>query len=183
MIQITADTKQIQQAVQTLKSIPGAYEKAAHSVMWRVVQSVRQEAVNQTRDKYWITAGRVRKAFYVRRSDFGGEIRVSGSRVNLKDYKLHPGRPPKRRKILSGAVKKTGGLKAIPRSFLIPRQGSYYGFERIGRGRDAIRSLVAPAVPQIVGNDQTIDAMTQKAQETFEKRMQHEMMRAIGAVR
>ncbi len=183
MIQITADTSKLQSAIQTLKSIPGAYERAAKSVMSRVVQSVRQEAVNQTRDKYWITAGRVRKAFYQRNTSTGAEIRVSGKRVSLKHYKVSPSKPSKRRKLLSGAVKRASGLKQIPRRFLIPVQGKYYGFQRIGRERNAIRSLVAPAIPQIVGNDETISAMTEKAQETFEKRMQHEMMRAIGAIK
>ncbi|MBR1487091.1 MAG: phage tail protein, partial [Synergistaceae bacterium] len=79
---------------------------------------------------------------------------------------------------IRGAVKRDG-IKSIPDGFLVNRGGKYKPFTRTGTGKWSIKSLVSPAIPQIVKNEEIVKIVEQKAVERFEKRLDHEVMRML----
>lgn len=107
-----------------------------------------------------------------------------GKRLNLAQYKISPSKPLKHRYKLYGAVKR-GALKPINRGFLLRlgRSGKIYAFSRKGKGRWNIEGVHSPAVPQLIKNEDTIKYIAENAQSRFSERMNHEILRVLGAFR
>ena len=57
-------------------------------------------------------------------------------------------------------------------------------FRRIrpGKSWSNIEHVVSPSIPQIVKNKETVTVVEKRAREVFEKRLEHEVMRFLGAL-
>lgn len=180
MITVKLDTSGITQAIKLLAHIPGAYDRAANRALKRAMEAMKAETVRSGTAKYHIKAGEVRKTLTITPGSRGSMRLVSrGERKSLADYYMTPKRPGKHNKGIKAAVKRTG-IKSLRGAFLVNIRGRYLPFVRVGRGKWDIRHLSSVAVPQIAGNEEVSQQVTDRGAEVFSERLNHEVMRELG---
>ena len=178
---ISISAEGIERANVALKYIKGAFPRAAASTVNRVLEGMRTDTIAETKSRYFAKSSDIRKTITLKKTSSGnlnGAMISKGNRKSLADYQLIPKSPKKGMKGLQGAVK-TDGLKNISGGFLVKRGGKYKPYIRTGSGKWSIQSIISPAIPQIIKNDETVENMEQKASERFEKRLDHEVMRIL----
>ena len=183
MMDIQISTEGLEHANKALQAIPGAFPRAVAAATNRVLEGMRTDAVTETAKKYFVKPSEIRKSLTLKKSSAGnlmGAMVSRGSRKSLADYQLTPKTPRKGKNGLQGAVKRDG-VKNIERGFLLRRGSGYKPYMRVGSGKWAVQFLISPAIPQIVKNDETVELMREKAAERFEKRLDHEVLRLLGA--
>lgn len=144
---------------------------------------MRTDAVQAVTREYVVKPGKVRKTITIRSNQLGGMFMSRGRRVNLSDFRISPKKVPVRHG-LQAQVKHDGGMKHIPRGFLLPGRtsGKLLAFMRVGRGRMAIEQLVSPAIPQMLENPEVHDELLTEAGKNFEQRLKYEVMRQLGVM-
>lgn len=107
-----------------------------------------------------------------------GAVIARGTRKPLTQYAISPKNIPVKAGGFRGAVKRAGGLKRIPLAYLIPGKNGLNAVIRDKFGdTERVRVLMSPSVPQLVKNKETVAEAEKKAQETFERRLVHELKR------
>lgn len=192
MINVQISNNALERANRALRRILSESPKAVARAVNRIMDGLRTDAVRETTQKYFVKAKDVRASITFRKATAGnlmGAMVSKGKRHSLADYQLTPSSPnPKGKTQLKGAVKCEGGLKSLKSGFLVRRAGGkYFPFYRIGydpehRQRGEIRSYISPSMPQIINNEETVQAMEQGAEERFAKRLYHETMQLLGAL-
>lgn len=182
MLNVSVDTQGMDYIVRRLKAIPGAYRKASHLALMRALDSMRSEGIARAAEEYYAKTPELRRILTVRKGKESGYILAQGIRKSLADYYLTPKSPPKHNKGLHGAVRREG-IKDLPGAFLIRLRGRYYPYIRVGRRRWDIKSLIAPAIPQLLGHENITEAMEEEAMQVFTRRFEHEALRILGALR
>ena len=180
MIQISEEG--LARANALLRHIPGAFPKAVARAANRALDGMRTDAAKETRQRYFVTAADVRKTITLRKAGPGNmqaAMISRGKRRGLEEYRVTP--HAGKRGGAKAAVKREGGLKPIPKAFFLP--GKKPPFIRVGKARREIRALRGPAVPQILKNEETVEALEMGAAERFAKRLNHEVMRELGVTR
>ena len=186
-VNIQIDQALLDSAYQALRSIPGAFPRAVAAAANRTLETMRTDTARETKERYFVKSGDVRKTLTLRKARSGslsGAMISRGSRKNISKYQITPRTPQAgRRKGFKGAVKREGGLKPLPEgTFMIntPNAG-YVLFTRIRPGRSwrNIKHVHSPSIPQIIKNDETVDAVQAHAEEVFVKRLNHEVMRML----
>lgn len=182
-MKVSISAEALERANAALKHINGAFPKAVASATNRTLEGMRTDAVNETKGRYFAKPGEIRKTLTLKRAstgNLGGAMVSRGGRKSLAEYRLTPSKPSKGKTIM-GAVKQ-GGMKSLGDAFLINRGGKYRPYRRTGPGRRDIEPLISPAIPQIIKNEETVKVMEQGAAERFEKRLDHEVLRLLGAL-
>lgn len=184
MLTLHADVTQIMRAKQLLAHIPKGAQTALKYAGKRTLEMMRTDAVQAVTREYVIKPGKVRKTISIRSNQYGGMFMSRGRRVNLVDFRVTPMKRPVRHG-LKAQVKHEGGLKSIPRGFLIPgiNSGKLLAFQRIGRQRDDIEALISPAIPQLLDNPEVKQEILAEAEKNFAERLRYEVMRQLGAMR
>lgn len=146
----------------------------------RSLETFRTTSVRETAHKYFVKQQYVRAHLTLKKSyggNMNGAVIASSNRRLLTHYKISPGRPPVKDGTFRGAVKKLGGLKPIPPAFLMPgKNGDVVAAIRDKFGdTERLRTLRSPSVTQLVKNKETVAEAEEKARETFEKRLVHEL--------
>ena len=181
MIISVSETK-LQRAEAALQHIQGGYVRAVSSAVNRSLESLRTVTVKETTEKYFVKPKEVRQTLTLKRAsgaNLYGELISRGARKSLSKYMIEPKRPPVAPESFRAAVKKAGGLKPIPLAFLIPRSGNVLVAIRDAPGGGGLRMLRSLSIPQLVKNKDTVAEAEKKANETFEKRLDHETMRLL----
>ena len=182
-IKITATSDQIEKAVKMLAGVPGGAEKALSRSINRALDSAKTEAVRAVAEEYTVKQKQIRPTMRVKKSstsNLEAEIVSTGGSLNLMEFKVTPRSDTtgNRRQPIRVQVKRGGGGK-LTRSFV--HSGRVY--EREGESRLPIRPLSGPAAPVMLNNEQVVDRVTDKAIETVDKRLDHEINRILdGAV-
>ena len=188
-LEITEWDERLSNAYQLLKKIPGAFPQAVSNAVNRTLETVRSEAVRGTAGRYFVKQGEVRKTIQLKKTSAGnlhGAMVSRGKRKKLQEYKLTPNSPAGNKKGFKGAVMREGGLKSFPKSAFMmntPTAG-WLLFNRIrpGKGWGNIEYYGSPSVPQIIKNRETVAEMEARADRVFWQRLDHEVMRIIGAL-
>ena len=182
---ITVSAPALERANNALRRISGAFPRAVANATNRTLEGLRTDAVSETKDRYFVKAGDVRKTLTLKKANsanMAGVMLSRGARKSLAEYKLTPTAPRKgRQAALKGAVKRDG-LKSLGNAFLVRRGGKYRPYIRTSSGRWGIEPLISPAIPQIIKNEEAVKLMEQKAGQRFEKRLDHEVLRLLGAL-
>ena len=181
MINVTLDTSPLIRAGIIIAKAPEEIKIAVSHAINRSLESFRTEGVRETARKYFVKQNELRPSLAIKKS-YGGEMNgaviATGSRKPITMYSISPKRPPVKGGSFRGAVKRAGGLKPIPLAFLIPGKKGLHAVIRDKFGdNERLRVLMSPSVPQLVQNKETVGSATQKAQETFERRLEHELKR------
>lgn len=161
----------IADVIKTVTKIPQEARKMQRQLPRELGKIVAGIAADEASKVYWIKKGRVKKA--VGKTSTG--IVIRGTRQNVADYRMTPNKPGKRRKNgIRVAVMRSGGLKTIRSGFVMrgKNSGKILGMVRYGHGRGAIRAMIAPAIPQLLENDDV--------QSGIEARIQSEAIDALN---
>ena len=164
----------------------GQLHKKAPTVMARALnraaQTARSTAVNEIRKKYVIKAKDIRSTMRIKkasRSKLGALLVSCGNLIPLDHFKYTPKQPrPKNPpKSLKVQVKKTG-YKELFHAFVADINGPKI-WQRAGAPRLPIKRLMGPAIPQMLGQQNVREAVLQRAAETYNKRLDHEINRML----
>lgn len=183
MIEIKIDASELERIEKMLSSIPKGMEKATSSAINRTLESTRASATRKVRERYDIKAKDVRGTISLKRagtSNPSGAMISRGTPIPLMQFKVNPGKPnPARRKPVFASVKKSGG--SIKSAFVTSFDSGHTGvFERVGKARFPIRELYGPSTPQMIGEENIIQELSEEAQEVMLKRLSHEAQRLLG---
>ncbi|WP_094607736.1 hypothetical protein SPSIL_009020 [Sporomusa silvacetica DSM 10669] len=180
MIEFNAE--QIKKSETLLGGIKDALPRAQSNAINRSLTSARAEAVRSVTKDYIIAAGEVRKTMVIKNANPSnplGAIRSSGSPIALSKFDINPKRPGKRVAV-TVRVKRSGGRKPIKKAFVAGVGSGHTGvFVRAGKARYPLKQLYGPSIPQMVGNENVMKSVEEKATETLDKRLEHEINRIL----
>ena len=159
-----------------LVGIKKGYDAATSRAMNRAATSGRSAAVRTIREEYTIKASTVRSNFKIlkaTRTSLEAIVYSKGPQIPLVNYRVSPKTDTTgaKRKQVRVAVKKKGGLKPLGQSFI------YKGrpLQRLGSSSLPVKEVYGPAIPLIAGNDAVQKNVEKTMEETFLKRLDHEV--------
>ena len=172
-----------------LRANDSLLQKAANLAIPRALDSMKTQLAKETTQRYYVTSSAIKKTLTARLSTVAGVkqgvVISRAPRMSLASFKVRPKSPSYRmkRRRYQAAVKREGGMKTLsPNAFYIPKRKKMY--RRIapgGKSFQNLRMLYGPAIPQMLKNEQTKDAIIQKTSEVFEQRLSHEIKRLLLA--
>lgn len=182
-----AGQESLERAQRLLADIPGGVDQAVRSAMARSVSHLRTNSVKALRERYDIKAANVRaeqnvSVRYSYQDGVQASVTFAGRRIPL--YRFNGAAPaqPAGRVPAWGHVLKSTAPERFPGAFVarMPPPASHTGiFERTGAktssGKDQIRELFGPSVPQMLGSKDVEERLSQEAMEKFEERLDHEI--------
>lgn len=182
MIELTAE--QIEKAERALENIPDGVPKVIVRAINRAAESARTEASRKVREKYYVKHSDVIstiKIYKASPADYSATIISKGHVLALPKFRVTPREPePKRKKSIIVRVKRGGG-GPLPGAFVAQMKSGHVGvFKRVGKPRLPIEQKYGPSVPQMLGSPSVSQWIEEKAQETLEKRLDHEINRLLG---
>lgn len=181
---IEVDVGQMENIERLLGHIPGAVPKAVSRAINRAIDSVKTEAARKVRETYYIKNKDIMDTVKVKKSspsDLMAEFVSRGSAMPVIKFQVNPKKPqPKRKKQIIVRVKRGEGGTIMGAFVAKMRNGRIGVYNRVGRARFPIVERYGPAVPQMLGEDGVREYIESKAQETLEKRLDHEIDRLLG---
>lgn len=196
MIEIT--NEQIERVNSILSGVQGGVEKVFYNAINRALGTIRTTAGKQIREVYAISQKDLRTESNVRlkkaaRNDLVGEISFAGCKIPLYRFNVSPKQPVWRGKV-KAAVLKTESQKEFEKAFVATvRAGDkeHTGVwerkvERTGREEDRKNSrfpiveFFGPSVADMAGNSVVLAQVENAAQETINKRIEHEITRILS---
>ncbi|PAQ15067.1 hypothetical protein CD798_08470 [Bacillaceae bacterium SAOS 7] len=159
------------------KKAPQVISAALNRAMTNVASNVSKEV----RQQYNIKAGDIKDTLEKTRSTKSSLSAVVGSKGNLVPldrFKVSPRKvSPKRKTPIKVGVKKNG-MKPLGSAFVGDISGIKV-IKRRNKKRLPIARLFGPSVPQMVGNEVIVEKINQEGQETFYRRLDHEINRIL----
>lgn len=167
-----------------LNGIPGGVYKAVGSALTRAASAGKTEAKRAVSQEYTISPSdflqRTRNInHFVRSGDGSVEVvfGFAGYPIPLMHFQMGidgGGR-------LVAHVKRNSTPEALRHAFRQTVSGHYGVYERLGVSRYPIRQLYGPATPQMMySNENVMDSIENKMAETYEKRIDHEILRVLN---
>lgn len=145
-------------------------QKAVAVSAKRAATAARTEATKRIRQIYTIKSGDMKARAKIESSSDGAILRVRGSMEEVAKYSAK-----QNRRGVFVSIKR-GNRAKVPRGFKLT--GKFVARE--GNSRYPIRALYGPAVPQLFGNPEVVEAMQERGGEVFETRLTHEIRYRLG---
>lgn len=163
----------------------GSYYKQAPTAIFRALNraatNINSNIKKEVRKEYNIKAGDVNETLTVKRankSNLSASVMSMGGLTPLDKFKVSPKTiNPNRKSPIKIGVKKDG-VKVVLDAFVADVNGTKV-FQRTGEARLPIRMLFGPSVPQMLSNEDIRKEIETQGQETFEKRLSHEIDRIM----
>jgi hypothetical protein len=173
----------IDRVTKLLSGIPGGIQKAIYQSMKRAATAGEAHAAKVISSEYYISSGTFKAETTSHKkviSDGEGttvELRYFGRPIPLAKFKVSVGADGRVR----ANVKRSGGGGDFDRIFQ-SSVGSHAGlFERVGESRLPIREVFGPSTPGMMHANETVaEEISEKVRETFEQRLEHEMLRIMN---
>ena len=187
MIEISAAGIEKYQSI--LEGMGANGEKALRAALSRGSQTAKAEATRQVKTRYAIKAGEIRssgRVFFKAPGAGGliGELKFAGNRIPLYKFDVNPKTPAGIngfKSIVKGHGRKDTSPAAFENAFVAKMKSGHIGvFERETDKALPIRQIMGLSVPEMVGAQETREPVLEKAAETIEKRLEHEIARIIG---
>ncbi len=167
-----------------LNGIPGGVYKAVGSALTRAADAGKTEAKRAVSQEYTIGSGDFLRYtrninHFVRGGDGSVEVvfGFAGYNIPLLHFQMSidgEGRPV-------AHVKRSNAPEVLSHAFRQQVGGHYGIYEREGAARYPIHELYGPATTQMMySNENVLDAIEDKMAETYEKRIDHEIMRVLN---
>jgi hypothetical protein len=184
MIDITLENYAVVQKL--LKDQPKKVNLVLSRAINRAATTAKAAMSKKVREVYVVSAAEVKKSIIITRATASRPfaiVKSTGKKISLAKFRTSPTQPrpknpPSAYKV---QIKKSGGLKAVPRGFLINVKGSVGFFQRVGASRFPITRLMGPSVPQMIGQKSVIDWVETQARNMLNTRIQHELEQVLGA--
>lgn len=176
---------QVEKAQRMLSGIKGGAEKAMARAINRAVENAKSNVVSSVRENYTAKAGDIRKTIKISKANpkkLQAAVTSVSQLVELSSFKVSPKTVNgKRRSPIRAAVKK-GSPKPLGQAFIARVNGKNRVFERVGAKRLPVRQLYGPSIPQMIGNPSVLNKIMEQAQQTLEKRLDHEISAMLSGV-
>lgn len=182
MIELTIP--QLDKLQEKLKDIPEKIPIVTARAINRSAESAKTQAGRSVRETYVIKQKDVTSTIKIKKAypaDLSAQIKSTGSALEIMKFKVRANRPlPTRGKYAVVSVKK-GSSKMINGSFVIGMGNGHTNvFTRVSKKRLPIRGHYGPSIPQMLGNENVVSKVEDKAMEVLETRLEHEIGRVLG---
>ncbi len=179
MIEITED--QIDRISLILGGIKGAPNKAMFSVINRGLNTVRSQSSKYIRETYNIMQKDIKSSSNMKMkkansSDLAGEIEFAGNLIPLIKFNT---KGSKKNGVLANVEK---GSSFRLKEAYIANLGKYSVgvFERETKKRESSKEVYGPSTSHMMDNENVISKVEKAAQETIDKRVEHEITRILN---
>jgi len=166
-----------------LAGIPGGIWKASYSALKRAGDTAKSRAGQFAADEYTISKGDFMKNVTMKTdisSDSGSvvsmNIRYAGNVLPLLAFNTRYSRDG----LITTQVKRNGGAATLQHAFAERVFGPIAVFERVGAPRFPVEQKFGPSTAHMMGNEQVIERMDETIRETYDKRIEHEIMRVMN---
>lgn len=182
MVDIAEDS--LDRATKLLAGIYGGVYKAVGSALSRAAASGKTAAKGAVTKEYTISQSeflaRTKNINHFVRESSGVISVVFGFRGNVIPLMKFNTRVNGSGQIIT-QVKRSGSAETLNRAFSA-RMGGHHGvYERTGPDRFPVKELFGPATPQMMlSNEAVTDEIDAKMDETYEKRIDHEILRLLN---
>ena len=167
-----------------LAGIDGGWQKAVGSALTRAAASGKTAAKGAVAEEYVIAQSDFLREtrninHFTRTGDGGVEVSFgfAGNVIPLTRFETRVDSSG----AVSTRVKRNSARQQLDHAFRA-QMGAHTGiYERIGLDRFPVRELYGPATPQMMySNEDVMDKVEEKMVETYEKRIDHEIMRVLN---
>ena len=167
-----------------LAGISGGVYKAVGSALTRAAAAGRTAAKQPVTREYAISQSeflaRTKNINHFVRNSSGGISVVFGFRGNVIPLTRFDTRVNNSGQVVT-KVKRSGAAATLDRAFFAQMGGHRGIYERVGVSRFPVEELYGPATPQMMySNEAVTDEMERKMAETYEARIDHEILRILN---
>lgn len=167
-----------------LAGISGGVYKAVGSALTRAAAAGRTAAKQPVTREYSISQSefqsQTRNINHFVRDTGGGLSVVFGFRGNVIPLMKFNTRVNNSGQVVT-QVKRSGAAATLDRAFTAQMGGHRGVYERVGVKRFPVEELYGPATPQMMySNEEVMDEIEDKMAETYEKRIDHEILRVLN---
>lgn len=168
-----------------LAGISGGVYKAVGSALTRAADAGKTAAKRPVTREYAISQSEFLAQtrninHFVRESD-GGLSVVFGFRGNVIPLMKFNTRVNNKGQVVT-QVKRSGTAATLERAFTAQMGGHRGVYERVGTQRFPVEELYGPVTPQMMyANEEVTDEIEAKMAETYEKRIDHEILRLLNS--
>lgn len=174
----------LDRATKLLAGIGGGVYKAVGSALTRAAATGKTAAKRPITREYFISQSQFLAStkninHFVRESSGGISVTFGfrGNVIPLAKFNTRVGSDGH----IVTQVKRSGGAAVLDRAFSAQMGGHRGIYERIGVSRFPVEELFGPATPQMMySNEEVMDEVEQKMVETYEKRIDHEILRILN---
>lgn len=174
----------LDKATKLLAGISGGVYKAVGSALTRAAAAGRTAAKQPITKEYTISQSEFLAQtrninHFVRESDGGISVAFGfrGNVIPLTKFKTSINSSGQ----VVTQVKRSGAAESLNRAFSAQMGGHRGIYERTGPNRFPVEELYGPATPQMMySNEEVLDEIEQKMAETYEKRIDHEILRILN---
>ncbi len=194
MIEVSEQT--IDRIHAILAGVEKADEKVLKPALARGLMAGKTAAGRMVRQTYHISAGDFNSRGYMRYSSVTkngdgivGSIEYSGGVIPLMKFKVSPS-TPKKKTTPSAAVLKASSLVKFNRQnnvFVAQMKSGHIGIMERQKGtvspatgKEKLKELLSPAVPQMVGNEKVMQNVEERVNEVINQRIEHEIERLLS---
>ncbi len=174
----------LDKATRLLAGINGGVYKAVGSALTRAAAAGKTAAKEPVTKEYTISQSeflaRTRNINHFVRESSGGISVVFGFRGNVIPLMKFNTRVNGSGQIVT-QVKRSGSAETLNRAFSAQMGGHRGIYERVGVSRFPVEELYGPATPQMMySNEKVTDEIERKVADTYEKRIDHEILRILN---
>ena len=167
-----------------LAGISGGVYKAVGSALNRAAAAGKTAAKQPVTREYSISQSeflsQTRNINHFVRDTSGGLSVVFGFRGNVIPLMKFNTRVNNSGQVVT-QVKRAGAAATLDRAFTAQMGGHRGVYERVGVKRFPVEELYGPATPQMMySNEEVMDEIEDKMAETYEKRIDHEILRVLN---
>lgn len=181
---IELSVQQLEKIQEKLKDVPDKIPVVTARAINRAAEAAKTEGSKFIRETYYVKHSSVLRKIKIKKAypaDLVADIRVTGRPLSVINFRVRKNKPlPTRGKYAVVRVKKGGGGPIKGSFVLTTTQGYTNVFTRVSRERFPLRSHHGPSVPQMMGNEEGLKKMEDKAREVLDKRLDHEIDRVLG---
>lgn len=194
MIEVSEQT--IDRIHTILAGVEKADEKVLKPALARGLMAGKTAAGKMVRKTYHISAGDFNSRGYMRYNSVTkngdgiiGSIEYSGGVIPLIKFKVSPG-TPKKKTTPGAAVLKASSLVKFNRQknvFVAQMKSGHIGIMERQKGtvspatgKEKLKELLSPAVPQMVGNEKVMQNVEERVNEVINQRIEHEIERLLS---
>ena len=179
-----------------LAGVEKADEKVLKPALARGLMAGKTAAGKMVRQTYHISAGDFNSRGYMKYNSVTkngdgiiGSIEYSGGVIPLIKFKVSPS-TPKKKTTPSAAVLKASSLVKFNRQknvFVAQMKSGHIGIMERQKGtvsqttgKEKLKELLSPAVPQMVGNEKVMQNVEERVNEVINQRIEHEIERLLS---
>lgn len=168
-----------------MAGIPGGAFKVTYSALKRAGQTAKTKAGQFAAAEYTISKGDFTRNVTEKVHTEGGgsaggvasmSISFAGAVLPLLTFNTSFSRNG----LLTTQVKRNGGADTLEHAFAARIFGPIAVFERVGAPRFPVEQKFGPSTGHMMQNEKVTEEMDKTIRETFEKRVDHEMLRVLN---